>query len=284
MKPLVKTLLVFSLVMVACSEASDCCESTSIPEEIETQPIAETLSEADRVGLVWNDEFDQTSLDTSQWVFDLGDGTAQGIAGWGNNEQQTYTNREKNVSVANGFLTITALKENWEGKNYTSARIKTLDNFSFRYGRIEMRAKFPKQQGTWPAVWLMGESQPTVGWPHCGEIDFVEQNGQDKNKIIGTTHWFDEASAQNAAYSTNAEYPGLTDDFHTFKLFWTPTYIRMFVGTVKYYEIALNDSLPFDQPFFFLVNLAMGGTLGGNIATNFVQDQLMIDYIRVYED
>lgn len=285
MKVLRFTLAMFFVLLVgACSGSEDDCCNEAPQEQTLPKPEPESLSDSDREGLVWNDEFDQTSLDTTQWTFELGDGTAQGIAGWGNNEQQTYTNREKNLTVADGFLTITAHKEALQGKSYTSARIKTLDKFSFRYGRIEMRAKFPKERGTWPAVWLMGVNHPTVGWPQCGEIDFVEQNGQDKNKLIGTTHWFDTASSQNAAYSKTVDFPGLTDDFHKYTLFWTPEYIRMFVGTVKYYEIALNETLPFDEPFFFLVNLAMGGTLGGTISSNFVSDDMMIDYIRVYEN
>ena len=183
-----------------------------------------------------------------------------------------------------GFLKITARKESLQGKSYTSARINTQDKFSFQYGRIVVRAKLPKIAGTWPAVWMLGDNYSNVGWPRCGEIDFIEQNGQEKDKIIGTSHWFDEGSSNNAKYSTTLDFPSLTKSFQKYTLVWNEAYIRMFVGSAKYYEIAINDTLPFDQPFFLLINLAMGGTLGGNINSTFLQEDFLIDYIRVYEN
>lgn len=270
------------LFFIGCSSDDDCCSDTDT--DATPPPQAEELTAADREGLVWNDEFDQSTLDTSKWNFQTGDGTAEGIPGWGNGEEQTYTNRTQNLQLENGFLKITARKESLQGKSYTSARINTQDKFSFQYGRIVVRAKLPKIAGTWPAVWMLGDNYSNVGWPRCGEIDFIEQNGQEKDKIIGTSHWFDEGSSNNAKYSTILDFPNLTESFQKYTLVWNEAYIRMFVGSAKYYEIALNDTLPFDQPFFLLINLAMGGTLGGNINSTFLQEDFLIDYIRVYEN
>lgn len=270
------------LFFIGCSSEDDCCSDTDT--DATPPPQAEELTAADREGLVWNDEFDQSTLDTSKWNFQTGDGTAEGIPGWGNGEEQTYTNRTQNLQLENGFLKITARKESLQGKSYTSARINTQDKFSFQYGRIVVRAKLPKIAGTWPAVWMLGDNYSNVGWPRCGEIDFIEQNGQEKDKIIGTSHWFDEGSSNNAKYSTTLDFPNLTESFQKYTLVWNEAYIRMFVGSAKYYEIALNDTLPFDQPFFLLINLAIGGTLGGNINSTFLQEDFLIDYIRVYEN
>ena len=278
-----RAFLIFGvLFFIGCSSDDDCCSDTDT--DATPPPQAEELTAADREGLVWNDEFDQSTLDTSKWNFQTGDGTAEGIPGWGNGEEQTYTNRTQNLQLENGFLKITARKESLQGKSYTSARINTQDKFSFQYGRIVVRAKLPKIAGTWPAVWMLGDNYSNVGWPRCGEIDFIEQNGQEKDKIIGTSHWFDEGSSNNAKYSTTLDFPNLTESFQKYTLVWNEAYIRMFVGSAKYYEIALNDTLPFDQPFFLLINLAMGGTLGGNINSTFLQEDFIIDYIRVYEN
>lgn len=278
-----RAFLIFGvLFFIGCSSDDDCCSDTDT--DATPPPQAEELTAADREGLVWNDEFDQSTIDTSKWNFQTGDGTAEGIPGWGNGEEQTYTNRTQNLQLENGFLKITARKESLQGKSYTSARINTQDKFSFQYGRIVVRAKLPKIAGTWPAVWMLGDNYSNVGWPRCGEIDFIEQNGQEKDKIIGTSHWFDEGSSNNAKYSTTLDFPNLTESFQKYTLVWNEAYIRMFVGSAKYYEIALNDTLPFDQPFFLLINLAMGGTLGGNINSTFLQEDFLIDYIRVYEN
>lgn len=278
-----RAFLIFGvLFFIGCSSDDDCCSDTDT--DATPPPQAEELTAADREGLVWNDEFDQSTLDTSKWNFQTGDGTAEGIPGWGNGEEQTYTNRTQNLQLENGFLKITARKESLQGKSYTSARINTQDKFSFQYGRIVVRAKLPKIAGTWPAVWMLGDNYSNVGWPRCGEIDFIEQNGQEKDKIIGTSHWFDEGSSNNAKYSTTLDFPNLTESFQKYTLVWNEAYIRMFVGSAKYYEIALNDTLPFDRPFFLLINLAMGGTLGGNINSTFLQEDFLIDYIRVYEN
>ena len=116
------------------------------------------------MGLIWSEEFEGNNLDNSTWTYDLGDGSDFGIPGWGNQEVQTYTASSKNLKIANGFLTITALRENLDGKSYTSARIKSQNKFSFKHGQLKVRATFPQSKGTWPAVWLMGANLDAVGW------------------------------------------------------------------------------------------------------------------------
>jgi len=261
-----------------------CQKEANQPEEVEETLQGEVLTDADRVGLVWSDEFDASSLNTQYWAYDLGDGTAEGIPGWGNNEAQFYTNKSKNSYLKNGFLYIDAYKESIGGKDYSSARIKTQSKFNFTYGKVKIRAKLPKSVGTWPAFWLMGESISEVGWPRCGEIDILEQNGQEKSKILGTVHWQNEADNTYASYSRSYSTGGLTDDFKLYTLEWTPSSIKLFVESTQFYEMTLTETMPFDQPFFLLINLALGGTLGGNIDDGFYTDSLIVDYIRVYQN
>lgn len=278
-RALLSTAFLLSTLFISCSKDSeDVVEGPAAP-------VAETLSEADRVGLVWSDEFDSGNApNPANWTYEIGDGSAQGIPGWGNGEQQFYTNRPENIDVANGFLTITARGENYSGKNYTSARIKTQEKFSFKYGRMVVRAKLPSKSGTWPAVWLLGNSITQVGWPRCGEIDVIEQRGADKTKIMGAVHWFDQGTNANAKYDKEVSVAGLTTEFKKYTFEWTPTVVRYFVDNTKYFEMTINESMPFNDPFFIVTNIAMGGTLGGPIPSGFSTDKLMIDYIRVYEN
>ena len=278
-RALLSAAFLLSILFISCSkDGEDVVEGPAAP-------VAETLSEADRVGLVWSDEFDSgTAPNAANWTYEIGDGSAQGIPGWGNGEQQFYTNRPENVSVANGFLTITAPGEKYSGKKYTSARIKTQEKFSFKYGRMVVRAKLPSKSGTWPAVWLLGNSITQVGWPRCGEIDVIEQRGSDKTKIMGAVHWFDQGTNANAKYDKEVTVAGLTTEFKKYTFEWTPTVVRYFVDNTKYFEMTINESMPFNDPFFIVTNIAMGGTLGGPIPGGFSTDKLMIDYIRVYEN
>ena len=277
----VKCYILLIFLILACSPNED--EDNNIEENI-TSFVSESLTEEDKVGLIWNDEFEGQNLDLTKWNIQTGDGTDEGVPGWGNQEEQTYTDRNKNLKIKDGFLIISAFKENYLGKSYTSARINTQDKFSFQYGRIETRVKLPKSKGTWPALWLLGENHSTVGWPRCGEIDFIEQFGQEKDKVITATHWFNEESKSNAMYSKKTSIPSTSDEFIKYKLTWDQTAIRIYIEGDKAYEIALNETLPFDQPFFLLINLAMGGTNGGATSSNFIGDDFYIDYIRVYEN
>ncbi|CAL2080855.1 family 16 glycosylhydrolase [Tenacibaculum sp. 190524A02b] len=230
--------------------------------------------------LVWEDDFIINGApDTSKWTYDIGTGTN----GWGNNESQYYTNRADNVVVENGHLIITAKKEDYMGSAYTSARLKTEGLFDFKYGRVEIKAKLPGSAGTWPALWMLGSNFSTIGWPRCGEIDIMEQTGNDKNTVLATCHWFDTASNTKADFGQTTSITNATIAFHKYTLEWTPESIKMYVDDVKYYELANNANLPFDQNFFLLFNIAMGGTLGGSIDAAFLQETMEIDYVKVYQ-
>jgi beta-glucanase (GH16 family) len=223
---------------------------------------------------VWEDNFDVAGApDANNWTYDLGDG------GWGNEEVQNYTNNANNVIVEDGMLKITAIKE--AGDNYTSARIKSENLFEFTYGRVEVRAKLPASQGTWPAIWMLGANFDTVGWPTCGEIDIMEQKGQDKNTVLGTVHH--PGVSPGAGDSATTALPTSTSEFHNYTVEWTDTTITFLVDGFVFHTVDNNVTLPFNGDFFLILNVAMGGTLGGDIDPTFTQDTMEIDYVRVYQ-
>jgi hypothetical protein len=223
---------------------------------------------------IWADEFFENGApNPKNWNYNLGAG------GWGNNELQTYTNSAENVIVENGVLKITA-KSNGSG-GYTSARIKSENLFEFTYGTVEVRAKLPSAQGTWPAIWMLGANFDQVGWPACGEIDIMEQKGWDKNKVLGTCHWSNNGNY--AGYGLETSISNSTSSFHIYKLVWSQGAIRIFVDNQEYFVMTTNSSMPFNSDFFFILNVAMGGNLGGTIDPNFTQSTMEIDYVRVYQ-
>ena len=232
--------------------------------------------------LIWSDEFDTNgSPDASKWTYDIGAG------GWGNGESQYYTNRSDNVTVADGLLKITAKKENYEGAEYTSARLKTQGLFDFTYGRVEVKAKLPGSAGTWPAIWMLGSNFESVGWPKCGEVDIMEQTGDNKNKVLGTCHWFNTSNSSHASYGLDTTVSNATSGFHIYSMEWNASTIKIFVDDTQYYVIDVSNSAipnsPFHDKFFMILNVAMGGTLGGTIPSNFTQSTMEIDYVRIYQ-
>ena len=222
----------------------------------------------------WADEFFVDGApNPKNWNYNLGAG------GWGNNELQTYTNNSENVIVEEGVLKIIAKSDGSGG--YTSARIKSENLFEFTYGTVEVRAKLPAAQGTWPAIWMLGANFDQVGWPTCGEIDIMEQKGQDKNKVLGTCHWSNNGNY--AGYGLETTVANTSSNFHIYKLNWTEGgAIRIYVDNVEYFVMTTNNSMPFNADFFFILNVAMGGDLGGTVDSAFTEDTLEIDYIRVY--
>ncbi|MFS4483478.1 family 16 glycosylhydrolase [Hyunsoonleella sp. 2307UL5-6] len=225
--------------------------------------------------LVWEDEFDVDGApDPASWTYDLGTGTN----GWGNNEVQSYTSNAENVIVEGGMLKITAKADGNGG--YTSARVKSQGLKEFTYGRIDVRAKLPTAQGTWPAIWMLGANFPTVGWPQSGEMDIMEQTGADKNTVLGTVHWFDNGTA---SFGETTPVTDIGNEFHVYSIDWSSDKIYILLDNVPYFELANNDTLPFNSDFFFILNIAMGGTLGGDIDSAFTEDTMEIDYIKVYQ-
>ena len=231
--------------------------------------------------LVWEDDFNTDGTpDSSKWTYDLGTTDIFGNTGWGNQEAQSYTDNAENVIVEGGSLKITAKKE---GNDYTSARIKTQGLYNFTYGRVEVRAKLPSAQGTWPAIWMLGSNHPTAGWPYSGEVDIMEQRGDDKERVLGTSHWYNTAGSNNASYGENTTVENSSTEFHLYTVEWTEGAVKIFLDDVKYYELTNSADLPFNADFYLILNVAMGGTLGGDIDPSFTQDTMEIDYIKVFQ-
>ena len=226
--------------------------------------------------MIWSDEFDVAgSPDSANWGYDLGAG------GWGNSEMQDYTNRTDNAIVSNGTLKIIARAESYNGSAYTSARLLSKDKFSFKYGKIEAGAKLPEGVGTWPAIWMLGSNISTVGWPACGEIDIMEHAGKDLNKIYGTLHHPGHSGANGDGSTVTIS--NATTEFHKYTVEWSEATIKISVDDAAFYTFTNAAGLPFNQNFFIILNLAMGGSFGGAVDPAFTSATLEIDYVRVYQ-
>ncbi|MBO5012643.1 MAG: family 16 glycosylhydrolase [Paludibacteraceae bacterium] len=238
--------------------------------------------------LVWSDEFNGSKLDESVWNYNTGGG------GWGNNELQYYTNRPENIRLVNGCLEIEARKEKYENREYTSARIYSKGKKSFLYGKMEARIKFPGGVGTWPAFWMMGESG---GWPKCGEIDIMEHVGYLDNRASFALHTQEKngSNGRNWHATHFFDYP-LSNDFHVYGVEWCQEEengkdcIHFLVdgeiyATVWETKIGDHDSWPFYKPHYFILNLAIGGNMGGKVDDSiFNQQRIMyVDWVRVYQ-
>lgn len=238
--------------------------------------------------LVAEDNFDVDGApDPSIWTLEVGDGTEQGIPGWGNNELQFYTDRTQNVKVENGFLLITAIKEEFGGAGYTSARLITKGKMETQYGRVEARIRLPFGQGMWPAFWMLGDdNNGTEIWPNIGEIDIMENRGQEPSKMIGSLHGPGYSGGNAVSKEYNLENDRFDTGFHIFGIEWGPNYINYYVDNVLYNQITPNDvsgEWVFNRPFYIILNLAVGGTFVGspNNQTVFPQTML-VDYVRIY--
>jgi beta-glucanase (GH16 family) len=233
--------------------------------------------------LVWQDEFEGSQLNLDDWTFETG----TGANGWGNNELQYY--RKENTSLEDGYLIITAKKEAYQGREYTSSRIVTQGKQSFRYGRIDIRAALPKGQGIWPALWMLGSSFAEVGWPASGEIDIMEMIGGGAgrdNTVHGTVHW--SHGGEYASYGQGYTLPDgiFADKFHVFTIAWDESSITWYVDDVEFNKIDITheELSEFQQEFFFIFNVAVGGNWPGNPneSTHFPQ-RMVVDYVRVFQ-
>ena len=291
------------LTITACSGGSSGAADVVLPPPPGPPPSNEniddptlTLADNDEVSpgdaltLVWADEFDDPQLDPENWFFETGDGSQYGIPGWGNSELQYYL--PNNASLENGLLTIEARAESSNGFNYTSARIHTRDRFAFRYGRIEARMRLPGGQGVWPAFWLLPQNDQYGGWAASGEIDIVEAvnlGGAGGNNIYGTIHYGGEWPNNVFSGETFLVSANTTTEFHTYAIEWDANEIRWYVDDVLY---AMRNSwlstggvfpAPFDQYFYILLNVAVGGNFPGNPdeSTTFPV-KMEVDWLRVY--
>jgi beta-glucanase (GH16 family) len=249
-----------------------------IAKSISGQTVSATTSVVVVVTLsvTWSDEFNVDGApDASKWGYDLGAG------GWGNNELEYYTSRTDNAIVSNGTLKIIAKKENYSGSSYTSARLTSYNKFNLKYGKLEIRAKLPAATGTWPAIWTLGADFATNSWPACGEMDIMEQTGSDKTKVLGTLHYPGHSGGNGDGGNTIVSTA--TSDFHIYALQWDAISIKISVDGVVYKTVANSSNLPFNHNFFVILNVAMGGSLGGTVDPNFTASTMEIDYVRYYQ-
>lgn len=266
-----RSLAVLCAAMIVGCDAAD---PASAPE----------ATDLDGWRLVWADEFDVDGLpDPSRWTYE------EGLIR--NDELQYYTRaRPENARVENGALVIEARREAWEGADYTSASVTTRGITSWRYGRIEVRAKLPTGRGMWPAIWMLGENIDEVGWPACGEIDIMENVGFDPDRIHANVH----TEAFNHVLGTNlGEVIDLPDphlDFHVYAVEWRPDRIEFFLDGERYFSFENSGAgpaeWPFDTPHFLILNAAVGGAWGGQqgVDDSIFPQRYYIDYVRVYEE
>lgn len=289
-----KSLLTSFLLLFIIFQAIACAETPSEPGDENGDPngsVENGDSDEDREWqLVWSDEFDTETLDLTKWSFQYGTGSDEGLTDWGNNELQYYTDREENLFIEDGKLHIVAQRESFEGKPYTSTRIRTKDKGDWVYGRIEVRAKMPEGQGIWPAIWMLPSAENST-WPRHGEIDIMELVGHEPETVHGTVHFggdwpFHELEGQT--YTLEDET--FADDFHIFSIEWKLNEILFFVDGNHYFTVTPATvqqhgyNYPFNAAFHLLMNVAVGGNWPGNpdSTTEFPQT-MVVDYVRVYQ-
>ena len=237
--------------------------------------------------LVWSDEFDYSGLpDAMKWSWDV-DGNA---SGWGNKEAQFYTkDRIQNAAVKDGFLTITAIKEDFQGKKYTSARLVTKSKGDWLYGRVEVRAKLPEGRGMWPAIWMLPTDWEYGGWPASGEIDIMENVGYDPYVIVASAHTKSYNHVQRTQKNNKITIQNCYTDFHVYALEWEASEYRVFVDDQLYFTFKNEGTgfkeWPFDKKFHLLLNLAVGGNWGGSkgVDDTIFPRSMVVDYVRVYQ-
>jgi len=256
------------------------CDSRKVNKFIQNK-------EKEEYHLVWSDEFDYTGLpDSTKWTYDT-EGNADG---WGNREAQYYTKAKKeNAWVENGVLTITALKEQFGGKEYTSARLNSKANWL--HGRIEVNAKLPKGRGTWSAIWMMPKdwTYNDGNWPNIGEIDIMEHVGHNLGTIHASAHSKDYQWQKNTQQTSTIKIAGVDEKFHSYILEWTPELMKAYVDDQLYFEYK-NEGLgkskwPYVKPFYLILNLAIGGAWGSGegIDDGAFPQTMEIDYVRIYQ-
>lgn len=244
--------------------------------------------------LVFADEFDNSGRpDDQKWHYQI---IPPDNGSWHNDELQHYTDREDNSYVSDGTLKIKAIKEqysfNGSTKAYTSARLNA--KLAFTYGRIEVRAKLPSTAGTWPAIWTLGanvnetgnyfgDQYGSVGWPLCGEIDIMEQTGWDKNSTISHFHWGDLNTEVYSDTGGETAVENASSEYHVYSMEWNSQSIKTYVDDTLVFELPNSNNKPYNHEHYLILNIAIGGNLGGDVPANFTEDILEIDYVRIYQ-
>ena len=247
--------------------------------------------------LVWSEEFNKGTIpDSTVWSYDLG------ASGWGNRELQEYTDKPENVRIEDGNLVITVreMSDGGAGRNFTSARIRTQDKLTFKYGTIEARIKIPDlANGLWPAFWTLGNNFSEVGWPYCGELDIMEMGNSSAiaagviNRRVGSAAHWDNAgdwASYGRSFDTAAD---LDDGFHIFSMEWTPTRVTTYIDGQLIWSFnipidACADCSEFHQPHFVILNMAVGGNYTGLLTSSQISAampaEMFIDYVRIYDN
>lgn len=274
------------LLFVACKGPQATPAVPVQPPVTVTPPTSVTTAPVVRK-LVWSDEFDTPGLpDTTKWGYDVGGN------GFGNNELQFYTRRRaENARIEAGKLIIEARKENYQGSAYTSARLLTRDKITWTYGRIEAYAKLPKGRGTWPAVWMLGKNISTAGWPRCGEIDIMEHVGFDEGVVHASIHSETYNHVKGTQKTSKTIVPDAVSAFHLYAVEWTADQMEFYVDDKLYYTVqrstlgSTDAQWPFTQPFFLILNVAVGGNWGGQkgVDETIWPQRMEVDYVRVYQ-
>ena len=280
--------VVAATVLMLCAAAATCAggrQSEPGPSAPSIAPSSGGTSSEQAPpdwNLVFSDEFDAAgALDAAKWGYETGYIR--------NKEAQFYTTRPENVRAEDGTLVIEARKEPFQGYGYTSASINTLGRFEFLYGRVEVRAKLPTGNGTWPAIWMLGTNRSQVGWPACGEIDIMENVGFDPLVIVGSVHTKAYNHTIGTHKSANVTVANPWEDFHVYAMEWYADRIDIFVDGQKYFtfrnEGTGSRTWPFDKPQYLLINLAIGGSWGGQkgIDDTRFPHRYVVDYVRVYQ-
>ena len=276
-------LLYLLLILFSCNE-----EQSKYTDQGDIPTLSENWE------LLWSDEFNDEELDLTKW------NKLNWKPGWVNNELQAYTDRDTNIFLENGHLVLQGNIEpgysgtDYVGNNYvadyTSGRVNTDDKFSTTYGRFDIKAKLPAGKGSWPAIWMLGESISSIGWPQCGEIDIMEHVGYDQGLVHGSIHTQDYNHMYGTQKSGSKYVDDVTDAFHVYSLEWSPFYLRYLIDNEPFFFV-YNDSngdfgkWPFNDPHYLILNLAIGGDWGGvqGVSASAFPMKMYIDYVRVYK-
>lgn len=272
-----------ALSLSACTES----KSKNVPTPVPPTPTTPVTNEEARdygqyTELKWSDEFDGGTLDQTKWSYELGGW------GWGNNELQNYTNSSENSFISNGNLVIQARRQQSGSNGYTSARIVTKGKQNFQFGRIDVRAKIPKGKGVWPAIWMLGADIDQVNWPKCGEIDIMELKGSRPTELISTMHFANSAGNRELKSHVQNLTFDLSADYHIYSVVRSKDMTRFYLDGNPQPYFTFTDKTgspyPFNNPFFMILNVAVGGDFDGNPdASTVFPQQMQVDYVRYYQ-
>jgi beta-glucanase (GH16 family) len=261
-------------------------------------PLAASTAASGAWTLLWSDEFDGppgVRVDSAKWRYETGDGCERGLCGWGNREKQYYTDAAENVALdGRGRLTVVAraaragLTCHYGPCRYTSGRIMTRGKMSSPPGRVEARIKLPAGQGLWAAFWMLGFDHPATPWPACGEIDIMESKGSDPSTTSSALHGPGYSGTTPLTHWSRLARGTAADTFHTYAVEWDSLRVRFFVDDRLHYSITRSEverlgRSVLDQPYFVILNLAVGGTFDGDPRSDAIFPATMVvDYVRVY--